>query len=175
MRRRQSSTRSVPRGSARNLRQAAIMKNLAEITIANQAEACNTGAQNIEDKEKITANSGTVTRAESSLRTNIANSSYSNSGRRPLAGVRRARSWLRCRLTRPGRSSACAASVVELLVCAVGIVSLAKLADANAGKRRAWGGRSVDLQSRQIPNVPFINILGCLVTAPLKLHWASRG
>src|SRR5262245_1556789 len=144
MRRRQSSTRTVPRGSARNLRQAAIMKNLAEITVANQAEACNTGAQNIEDKEKITANSGTVTRAESSLRTNIANSSYSNSGRSPLAGGRRARSRLRCCATRPRASSACAGSAVELLVCAVGIVSLAISADANTGKRRAGGGRSLD-------------------------------
>ena len=39
-----------------------------------------TGAQNIEASEKMTASSGRVTRAESSLRAYIASSSYSNSG-----------------------------------------------------------------------------------------------
>ena len=40
--------------AARNLRQAAIMKNLMEMTIASHAEACSTGAQNIEASEKMT-------------------------------------------------------------------------------------------------------------------------
>ena len=37
---RQLSTRTSPRGCARNLRQAAIMKNFMEMTVASQAEAC---------------------------------------------------------------------------------------------------------------------------------------
>ena len=56
------------------------MKNFMEMTVASHAEACTTGAQNIEASEKITASSGSVTRADSSLRANIASSSYSNSG-----------------------------------------------------------------------------------------------
>ena len=71
-------------GSARNWRQAAIMKNLAEMTVASHAEAWITGAQNIEASEKITASSGRVTRADSSLRTSMASSSYSNSGFRTV-------------------------------------------------------------------------------------------
>ena len=61
------STRTSPRGWARNLRQAAIMKNFMEMTVASQAEACSTGAQNMEASEKMTASSGMVTRADSSL------------------------------------------------------------------------------------------------------------
>ena len=52
---RQVSTRTSPRGCARNLRQAAIMKNFMEMTAASQIEACTTGAQNIEASEKMTA------------------------------------------------------------------------------------------------------------------------
>ena len=64
---RQASTRTSPRGSARNLRQAAIMKNFMEMTAASHAEACTTGAQNMEASEKMTASSGMVTRADSSF------------------------------------------------------------------------------------------------------------
>ena len=56
------------------------MKNLTQMTAASQTDACTTGAQNIEASEKMTASSGRVTRADSSLRANIASSSYSNSG-----------------------------------------------------------------------------------------------
>ena len=56
------------------------MKNFMEMTVASHAEACMTGAQNMEASEKITASNGRVTRADSSLRTNIDRSSYSNSG-----------------------------------------------------------------------------------------------
>ena len=43
------------------------MKNFMEMTVASHAEACSTGAQNIEASEKMTASSGMVTRADSSL------------------------------------------------------------------------------------------------------------
>ena len=85
-----------PRGAARNLRQAAIMKNFMEMTAASQAEACTTGAQNIEASEKMTASSGMVTRADSSFFTNIASSSYSNSGFSTVPCERRARSSRMC-------------------------------------------------------------------------------
>src|SRR5581483_9655317 len=65
------STRTSPRGIARNLRQAAIMKNFIEMTVASQAEAWITGAQNMEASEKMTASSGMVTRADSSFFTNM--------------------------------------------------------------------------------------------------------
>ena len=61
------STRISPRGWAWKRRQAAIMKNFMEMTVASHAEACSTGAQNIEASEKMTASSGMVTRAESSF------------------------------------------------------------------------------------------------------------
>src|SRR5437016_13026659 len=76
---RQVSTRTSPRGAARNLWQAAIIKNFMEMTAASQAEACTTGAQNMEASENMTARSGMVTRADSSFFTNIDKSSYSNS------------------------------------------------------------------------------------------------
>ncbi len=60
------------------------MKNLAEMTVASHADAWMTGAQNIDASEKMTASSGRVTRADSSLRTNMASSSYSNSGFRTV-------------------------------------------------------------------------------------------
>mgnify|MGYP003694138349 CR=1 FL=1 len=56
------------------------MKNFMEMTAASHAEACTTGAQNMEASEKMTASSGMVTRADSSFLTNIDKSSYSNSG-----------------------------------------------------------------------------------------------
>ena len=68
MRRHVSDVAPRLRGSARKLRQAAIMKNLTQMTVASQADACTTGAQNIEASEKMTASSGRVTRADSSLR-----------------------------------------------------------------------------------------------------------
>ena len=69
--RRHWSTITSPRGLARNLCAAAIIKNFTEMTAANQAEACTTGAQNMEASEKMTASRGRVTRADSSLRTNM--------------------------------------------------------------------------------------------------------
>ena len=93
---RQVSTRTSPRGCARNLWHAAIMKNFMEMTVASQAEACTTGAQNIEASEKMTASSGMVTRAESSFLTNIDRSSYSNSGFKLVPWERRARSSRIC-------------------------------------------------------------------------------
>ena len=91
---RQVSTLTSPRGCARKRWQAAIMKNFMAMTVASHAEACTTGAQNIEASEKMTASSGSVTRADSSLRANIDRSSYSNSGFRLgslRAGARAAR------------------------------------------------------------------------------------
>ena len=72
------------------------MKNFMEMTVASQAEACSTGAQNMEASEKMTASSGMVTRADSSFFTNIDSSSYSNSGFRTVPCERRARSSRMC-------------------------------------------------------------------------------
>src|SRR5262249_22768277 len=83
------------------------MKNLIAMTIRSHAEACTTEAQNIEESAKITAKSGIVTRAESSLRTNIDNNSYSNSGFSAVPCERRARTSLtRARVS--ARRSFCA-------------------------------------------------------------------
>jgi hypothetical protein len=93
------STRISPRGWAWKRRHAAIMKNFMEMTVASHAEACSTGAQNIEASEKMTASSGMVTRAESSFLTNIDRSSYSNSGFRTVPWEKRARSSRMCTCT----------------------------------------------------------------------------
>src|SRR5215468_5147707 len=74
---RQAAMRMSALGCARNLRQAAIIKNFMAMTAASQADACTTGAQNMEASEKMTASRGMVMRAESSFLTNIARSSYS--------------------------------------------------------------------------------------------------
>ena len=102
------------------------MKNFIEMTVASQAEACSTGAQNMEASEKMTASRGSVTRAESSLRTNIARSSYSNSGLRSVPWVRRARSSRTCSCVAARGSLARARGSRLAVVSSPRIVSLAR-------------------------------------------------
>ncbi len=52
-------------------------------TVPSQSRSSRGGAQNIAPMATMTASSGVVTAADSSLRTNINRSSYSNSGLAP--------------------------------------------------------------------------------------------
>ena len=87
---RQASTRTSPRGCARNLRQAAIMKNFMEMTAASHAEACTHGrpehgGEREDGGEQRDGDAAPTARSC----TNIASSSYSNSGFR-LGALREA-------------------------------------------------------------------------------------
>ena len=137
---RQVSTRTSPRGVARNLWQAAIMKNFMEMTAASQAEACTTGAQNMEASENMTARSGMVTRADSSFFTNIDNSSYSNSGFSTVPCERRSRSSRICACSAARGSLArerCAGPVMSSPPCIVSLVGPAGPRRSNAQARSA--------------------------------------
>ena len=71
------------RGALMNCRHRLIKMPLATNTVPSQISSSRGGAQNMAPMATMMASSGVVTAADSSFRTNIRSSSYSNSGLPP--------------------------------------------------------------------------------------------
>src|SRR5215467_13417123 len=88
----------------------------------------------MEASEKRTASSGRVTRAESSLLTNIARSSYSNSGFSTLPWARRLHSPKKCAVSAARRSLASGRGAELMVASSPRIVFLAGITECKIAR-----------------------------------------